>query len=76
MKSSAPSLSYGSALTSVHDYWRNMKFRYFRSDFTEEEAEAQEVKTVPLQRREQGAGTRILTHSTTITILPVPALTL
>lgn len=53
-----------------------MKFRYFRSDFTEEEAEAQEVKTVPLQRREQGAGTRILTHSTTITILPVPALTL
>ena len=53
-----------------------MKFRYFRSDFTEEEAEAQEVKTVPLQRREQGAGTRILTHSTTITIRPVPALTL
>ena len=58
----------------IHDYWRNMKVWYFRSDFTEEEA--QEVKIVPLQHRERGAGTRILTHSTTITILPVPALTL
>jgi len=53
-----------------------MKVWYFRSNFTEEEAEAQEVKIVPLQHRERGAGTRILTHSTTITILPVPALTL
>ena len=49
---------YGPALTSVHDHWRNTKVRYFRSDFTEEEAEAQEVKIAPLQHREQGAGTR------------------
>ena len=64
------------AITSVHDHWRNTKVRYFRSDFTEEEAEAQEVKIAPLQHREQGAGTQILTHPTTITILPMPALTL
>ena len=38
----------------IHDYWRNMKVWYFRSDFTEEEA--QEVKIVPLQHRERGGG--------------------